>query len=272
MGLSFKNSPLVEIIAEMRWDLPWVNQSSIQDIGSVVPMPSTLANQHEEFYMRFGSNIAAAGFQRIERLVPPNFFQLPYQPVYRFRHNAEERGARIYQLGAGFFSVNVTPPYKSWAEFKPLVSAGIDALLQSRSADESSVPFRSVSLRYIDAFNNELTDERSIAEFMAVLGFQIKIPDAIRLHASDLAKIQPLLQLTVPVAIGQLNISIADGMVNNESAIIMDTIVSNTAEIGCSREEIMAVFEQARSLIHSMFVDLTKPLHEHMQPEETGQC
>ena len=145
-------------------------------------------------------------------------------------------------------------------------------MLKSRSAEESSVPFRSISLRYIDAFNNELTDELSIAEFMDVLGFQIKIPDAIGLHTSDLAKIQPLLQLTVPVAIGQLNISIADGMVNNESAIIMDTIVSNTAEIGCSREEIMAVFEQTHSLIHSMFVDLTKPLHEHMQPEETGQC
>ncbi len=266
MGLSFKNSPLVEIIAEIRWDLPWVNQTSAEDTGSVVSI------QHEEFYMRFGGKVAAAGFERIERLVPPNFFQLPYQPVYRFRHNAEERGARLYQLGMGLFSVHATPPYKSWAEFKPLVSAGIDALLQSRSADENSVPFRSISLRYIDAFSNELTGERSIAEFMDVLGFQIKIPDAIGLHASDLAKIQPLLQLTVPVAIGQLNITIADGMVNNGSAIIMDTIVSNTAEIGCSMEEIMVAFEQTHLLIHSMFVDLTKPLHEHMQPEETGQC
>ena len=120
MGLSFKNSPLVEIIAEIRWDLPWVNQTSAEDTGSVVSI------QHEEFYMRFGGKVAAAGFERIERLVPPNFFQLPYQPVYRFRHNAEERGARLYQLGMGLFSVHATPPYKSWAEFKPLVSAGAE--------------------------------------------------------------------------------------------------------------------------------------------------
>ncbi|MCX7110748.1 MAG: TIGR04255 family protein [Proteobacteria bacterium] len=274
MGLSFKNSPLVEIIAEMRWDLPWVNQSSVQDIGSVVPMSSTLANQHEEFYMRFGSKVAAAGYQRIERLVPPNFSQLPYHPVYRFRHNAEnkDKGARLYQLGAGLFSVNATPPYKSWAEFEPMVSVGVDALLQSRADNEKSNIFKSISLRYIDAFKKELTDGRSIAEFMDALGFQIKTPDAIIRHASNVAEIQPFLQLTVPVAIGQLNISIADGAVSNEPAIIMDTIASNTAEIGCSKEEVMAAFEQTHSLILSMFFDLTKPLHEHMQPEGSGQC
>lgn len=271
MGLSFKNSPLVEIIAQMQWDLSWVNPF-VRDIGSVVPMPSMLTNQHEEFYMRFGGKVAAAGFQRIERLVPPNFLRLPYQPVYRFRHTAEDRGARLYQLGAGFFSVNATPPYQSWAEFEPMVSAGVDALLQSRSDSEKSNTFKSISLRYIDAFKKELTGGRSIAEFMDALGFQIKIPDAIIRHASNLAEIQPLLQLTIPVAIGQLNISIAEGVVSNEPAIVMDTIASNTAGIDCSKEEVMAAFEQTHLLIHSTFVDLTRPLHEHMQPEDTGQC
>jgi uncharacterized protein (TIGR04255 family) len=274
MGISFKNSPLIEIIAEIRWDLPWVNHASVQDIDSVVPMPSLLANQHEEFYMRFGSKVAAAGFQRIERLVPPNFPQLPYQPVYRFRHNAgdEEKGARLYQLGAGLFSVNATPPYKSWAEFQPMVSVGVDALLQSLSDSEEFNTFNSLSLRYIDAFKEELTDGRTIAEFMDDLGFQINMPEAITRHASNLAQIQPLLQLTIPVVIGQLNISIAEGVISNEPAFIMDTMASNTAEIGCSKEEIMAAFEQTHSLMHSIFFDLTKPLHKHMQPEETKPC
>ena len=278
MGLSFKNSPLVEIIAELQWDLPWVNQS-VQESGPIVSMSGPVANQHEEFYMRFGSKVAAAGFQRIERLIPPHFPQLPYQPVYRFRHNSEDIGARIYQLGAGFFSVNATPPfnstppYQSWVEFQPVVSAGVDALLQSWSDSEKSNNFNKISLRYIDAFKKELTNNLSLSSFMETLGFKIDIPDAILHYSSNQGEIQPMLQLTIPVDFGQLNISFADGVVSNEQAIIMDILVSySTAKIGCTKDEVMTAFELVHMLIYSMHFELTKPLNGLMQSEETKPC
>ena len=271
MGLSFKNSPLVEIIAELQWDLPWVSQS-VQESGTIVSMPGSVANQHEEFYMRFGSKVAAVGFQRIERLVPPHFPQLPYQPVYRFRPSSEDVGTRIYQLGAGIFSTNATPPYKSWAEFEPVLSVGVDALLQSWSDGEKLNKFISVKLRYIDAFRKDLSNGLSTMQFMELLGLNIKMPEALTRPAMNKEGIQPLLQLTIPVALGWLNISIADGMVSNESAIIIDTTASKTLEVESSKEKTMQVFNDLHSLIHEMFVELTVPLHKLMQPEDNTQC
>jgi uncharacterized protein (TIGR04255 family) len=260
MGLSFKNPPLVELIAELRWGLPVTIPASG---GSVIPLSTLNANQSEEFFMRFGSKVAAVGFSRFERVVPPGFPFMPYQPVYRYRYVSEDQGIKLYQLGAGIFSANITPPYQSWEHFKPVVAQGIEMLLDSLSEEQKSQPFVAASLRYIDAFRDDLTERRSIRDFMAdVLDIKVSIPEAITRHATDPSGIEPLLQLTVPVTSGILNLSVAQGAFNNERAIIMDTTVSTTQEIKSDKESVMCVFDNAHDIIHDVFIRLTKPLNE----------
>lgn len=266
MGLLFKNPPLVELVAELRWGLP---ASSVQGLGNSAISLSTLSsNKSEEFFMRFGSKVAAVGFSRFERIVPAGFPLMLYQPVYRYRYVSEDQGVKLYQLGPGIFSANITPPYQSWEHFKPVVAQGIEMLLESLTDEQKGEPFVAASLRYIDGFRDDLTQGRSIRDFMAdVLDIKVSLPEAIMRHALDSSRIEPLLQLTVPVSSGILNLTLAQGVLNNERAIIMDTAVSATQELKPTKEDIMSVFDNAHDLIHELFVGLTKPLQELMKPE-----
>jgi uncharacterized protein (TIGR04255 family) len=267
MGLSFKNPPLVELIAELRWELPIPTQ--VTGVGAI-PISTLSVNQYEEFFMRFGSKVAAAGFSRFERIVPPGFpFMPPYQPVYRYRYVSEDQGVKLYQLGSDIFSANITPPYQSWKHFKPVVAQGVEMLLESRSDEQKNQPFVAASLRYIDAFKDDLTQGRSIRDFMAdVLDIKVSLPEAITRHALDSSSIEPLLQLIVPVSSGILNLTVANGAFNNERTVIMDTTVSTTQKLNPAKEDIMSAFDNAHNLIHDLFVGLTKPLEELMKPED----
>lgn len=261
MALSFKNPPLVELIAELRWGIPLSSQIA----GATIPVSTLSANQYEELFMRFGSKVAAKGFSRFERIVPSGFPLMLHQPVYRYRNISEDHGVALYQLGVGIFSANITPPYQSWAHFRPVVSEGLAMLIESMTDEEKKQPFVAASLRYIDAFKSDLTQGRSIRAFMnEVLGIKIEIPEAITRHTVDGDKIQPRIQLSVPVASGRLDIVVAQGAINNESAIIMDTTASTSQEI-ISSEDVMVVFDKAHGLIHDLFVDLTKPIQELME-------
>ncbi|MGH8548679.1 MAG: TIGR04255 family protein [Methylococcales bacterium] len=273
MGLSFKNPPLVELIAELRWALPIPTQVTGVGVGAIpittLSVTTLSANQYEEFFMRFGSKVAAAGFSRFERIVPPGFPFMPYQPVYRYRYVSEDQGVKLYQLGPDIFSANITPPYQSWEHFKPVVAQGVEMLLESRSDEQKIQPFSAASLRYIDAFKDDLTQGRSIRDFMAdVLDIKISLPEAVTRHALELSRIEPLLQLAVPVSSAILNLTVANGAFNNERAVIMDTTVSTTQELKPTKEDIMSVFDNAHHLIHELFVGLTKPLEELMKPED----
>src|SRR5215471_16972408 len=158
----YRNPPLVELIGELRWG----------SSGSSFPLPP---GSHEEFFMRFGSRAGAVGYERVERLVPPGFPAPPFQAVYRFRKKAPETGTTLYQVGAGVFTANITPPYESWQEFRPVVEEGVDILLETRNPSEKDTPFTSASLRYIDAFGYQLTEGRSTAAFLRdVLGFAVE--------------------------------------------------------------------------------------------------
>jgi uncharacterized protein (TIGR04255 family) len=117
MEISFEHPPLVEVAAELRWGLPGLSPQAPAGVSfPVAGLPST---GHEEFFTRFSREIAAHGFTMVERLLPPGFPALPFQPVYRFRTAAQESGTRLYQLGTNTFSAHATPPYRSWHEFEP---------------------------------------------------------------------------------------------------------------------------------------------------------
>jgi len=106
MPKRFKNPPLVELIAELRWGTAGI----VAGPQGAPQLVMATGSQYEEFFMRFGSKIAALGYERIERIIPPGFPAPPFQATYRFRKKEPEQGTTLYQVGGGVFSANITPP------------------------------------------------------------------------------------------------------------------------------------------------------------------
>jgi uncharacterized protein (TIGR04255 family) len=268
MSISFANAPLVEIIAELRW-------TPTQEV--LVPPQQPIAFQisflmgskQDEFFMRLGAKLHQNGFPAVERLVPPNFVTLLYQPIYRYKQ-AVEPSPVLYQAGAGLFSANGIPPYRSWEDFAPFVEKGVSALLDSRDSKEKETQFATVSLRYIDAFRGDLTGGKSGPAFMAdVLGIQVVLPDILTHFGKSGKAPQHALQLALPISDDTvLQINLAEGQVYSSTAFILDTTVSCNRGILPEVAELMRVFHLAHDVIHEIFVKLTAPIRELMEPTE----
>jgi len=260
-------------VAELRWGQQPAMVQAQQPPGVQVPFMAMNSSRLDEFFMRLGGEVYQKGFQRAERLVPPNFPMMLFQPVFRYRKSTETDGSALYQAGPGLFSANAIPPYRTWDEFSPVVQNGIDALLKARDEAERKLPFTSVSLRYIDAFGPELTEGRDIELFIReVFGISVTLPVGLSKLVAAGQKVKPLLQLALPLAKSMsMNVMIGEGMVNNEVAIIMDTTVATSEEVSADSNSVMEALHAARAVIHEMFFDLTAPIQPLMQPVGTGQ-
>ena len=182
MTLSFNNAPLVELIAELRWNqLPQMGAVPAPPAPQGIQQPTMFVLGHnavEEFLMRVGGEVYQRGYRLAERLVPPGFPIMPSQAVCRYRSSDANKASTMYQAGFGTFTVNAVPPYKSWEEFAPVVAGGVDALLAARQPEGNLPQFLSVSLRYIDAFRETLTEGHDVSSFLSdVLGFTVGLPE-----------------------------------------------------------------------------------------------
>lgn len=267
MSLSFAKAPLIEIIAELRW-VPSQLAIHPQAQPLLAPIPLIGDTRQEEFFMRVGSELKILGFKP-ERLVPPGFVMLLYQPVYRFRR-VPDPSPVLYQVGAGIFSAHGLPPYKSWNVFSPEAERGIDALLKARDPNDRDLRFSRISLRYIDAFNQELTKGRDEVGFIKdVLGISIELPANIVNLVEPGGSPKFGMQVALPVGNGMtMSLNLSEGTVNNVPSIIMDTTVSRDTDLSGDVKETMAVLHAAHQIVHKAFLELTKPIHEIMQPQE----
>jgi uncharacterized protein (TIGR04255 family) len=197
---------------------------------------------------------------------------LLFQPVYRYRKSVEADASVLFQTGPGLFSANAIPPYRSWDTFAPVVQAGVEALLKTREETEKTLPFTSVSLRYIDAFKPELTEGRDIGAFIKdILGITVALPEALTKHIQTGKSVKPNLQFAVPLSNGMsMNINFGEGLVHNEGVIIMDTTISTTTEVPPDKDALMTALNSARTVIHEIFFDITKPIAKLMQPTDGG--
>lgn len=260
----FENPPLVELIAEVRWQTP-----SVQ-IELVPNRPVFIGGQMQDpvFYEPFLRLAVDAGYTQSERLSPAGFPVQVEQPVFRFR-KTDPKDTSLYQIGPGMFSANITPPYQSWEDFRPVVERGIEMLLASFSAipDEKRPKiFALISLRYIDAFRNSLTGGGASSEFLRrTLGFEFTIPQAVSQFAADENSVQARLNYIVPLKSGhEMQINLFDAISNGEPSVIMDTVVSLAAESRATIPSAMQVLDDAHQVIRDSFLGLTTQLHQKM--------
>ena len=265
MAERYKHPPLVELVAELRWG----SGGAVATGQSPGANPIILATgQYEEFFMRFGSKVGAHGYDLIERIVPPGFPAMPFQAVYRFRQKQQTAGTTVYQVGAGVFSANITPPYQSWEQFRPVVEKGVTVLLETRNAPEHQQSFSNASLRYINAFSAKFTQGLSTAAFVRdILGFKIELPRHLRDEIAPEKDAKPFLQLAIPLASGQqMALMLAEGIVGGEQAVVMDIMVNTEAPIQPREADVMAAFDSSREVIHRLFVGATEKLSPIMEP------
>lgn len=276
MEETFVKAPLVEIIAELRWEGGGTELPQGRPAGQPVRI-STGSTQTDEFFMRFGGRAYALGFERSERIIPQGIPVLVGQPVYRYRpgDNAPDGLMRsaLLQVGSGMFSANAVPPYRSWTEFFPVVKDGVRALLETRDDNEKNLPFTTVKLRYIDAFGENLLGGKSPEQFIEeVLGFAFTLPEPLRKRLAARKSPKARLQVTLPLEVGMtMGVSIGEGTFQNEKVVLMDTTVTAGEEVAPELTTIMERFDSARRVIHDSFVEMSHELRDLMQPKEANK-
>lgn len=270
MNTARQNAPLVELIAELRWEPAGATVVQAQAGGPGHTFFAGEATSLDEFFMRFGGVMHGKGYAETERVVPSGFPIMAHQPVYRFKEKQSAETGSLYQVGAGIFSANATPPYESWTKFRKIVKSGVETLLDTRSQAESARPFVATNFRYIDAFLPSHTGERDINELLSeVFGIAITVPPALSQHLLPGAAVKPVIQMQIPMANGMLmHIGFGEGSVRGVPAIMMDTAVATTQPVEASVEAVMAVFEKAHDAIAASFSMLIKPIEQFMPKKE----
>lgn len=264
MPLTFKNAPLVELIAELRWEPPL--STATDQGGNQQQIPRSLLNtpEFEEFFQRFGGAIYQHGFSQMERLVPYGV-PLPHDRIVcRYRHQDQSSYPVLAQVGPSIFSINALPPYKSWNDFRPWIEKAVSALIEA----EPNLPKLNANVRYIDAFNEQFLNGRSASDFFdSELGFSIKLPKPILNRKSSDENIKTDISTTIPIDGKQMTIKLSEGNYGGEKAGIMDTLVSVSEPINPKKDEIISTLDNARYLIHESFIELTQNMLETLDPE-----
>ena len=264
MSVTYQNAPLVEIIAEVRWG-PAAEPFNAAG-GFRVSLPRT---KDEELLMHFGAEISAAGFGRIERLAPPGMPLPVAQVACRFRPTDPTKQSPLFQLGRGVFTSNAVPPdYSSWADFRPVVQTGLECLFRAHERSGEPRPhINMVLVRYIDAFGPDLTNGMEPLNFLReVMGLGLTLPSAISELVSDGATIRPSIQLSIPMQLGQMQLTFGPGVRENQEAMMLDTTLVIQRDIGDSCAAALSALTEARGAIHDLFLSLTARIHKAMKP------
>lgn len=269
MSAARENTPLVELIVELKWLPP--NAPTMQVQNAPIIFSSPQPSKVDEFFMQFGARIHSNGYTEVERLGASGFPLILHQPVFRFRRKQDINDGSLFQVGPGLFTANAVPPYESWEKFNPIVIQGVSAAIESRPQEEKNQEFVGASLRYIDAFMPRHTGNRDLIPFLEeVLGIKIEIPNAISKHIPFGLKPTPMLQLQTPLQGGlMMNLMIGEGMTPAGPAIMMDTSVSSIAAIPAQISSVMSTLNSAHNLIRETFTDLIKPV-DHLMPIKKG--
>ena len=267
MSVTYRNAPLVELIAELRW-VPF-------GMGQFNPVPGALmlqlpTSKDEEVFMHFAALAAKAGYGRLERLIPPGLPIPPQQAACRFRPTSPEKQSPLLQIGSGVFTANGMPPdYQSWHSFVPRVSEGVEVLFNAyRGAGLNPPNISEVLIRYVDVFEQRHMGGRSLQQFLRdVLGLRIELPKAIMSASSSEDAPVPTIQFQIPVRIGVMNVLMGLASRPGPPAFGLDTSIIVQREVGPDANAAISALTEAREIIHDMFRSLTTDIHGEMGPQ-----
>lgn len=267
MNESFQNAPLVEIVAELRWQIPQL--AAADQAGNPIQLPIVLAdnNAMTALFHRTTAAVGKQGFDRLEQLVPPGSPVSVLLPQMMYRYRRTDEVPVLAQIGPGMFSVNALPPYKTWKEFHPHLEGGIEGLLEALT----DKPELAVSLRYIDAFRHDLTSSGDAKTFATeVLGFRLDLPSTLQARLTEGAQARMSFQVALPVPGMSMTITVSDGQLGTDPVVLMNTDVRIENVLPCDKHAILFGLDKAHDLIHGTFVDMTQSIQDKLQSVPVG--
>ena len=166
----YENPPLIEVIAEIHWQLTPLQMG-----------PGTSIDPHFNFFSeQFVTACQSKGFGVQEHVVSANvpLELLGHQVIRRFRSAAN--AWPLFQIGPGIVTVNIVPPYNGWAEFFPYIQSAIQMLYDSYPMPDRYLTIESMELKYIDAF----TEQHGVGDRSSFirkdLGMVCELPQSVR--------------------------------------------------------------------------------------------
>lgn len=242
----YKNAPLVEVIAEVRWALAPL--ATVQN-GAVDPFFEIAAKQ-------LSKRLETEGYTFVETLVPAEVPReiLAGQVINRFRKQA---GAwPVFQIGPGVFTANVVQPYEGWKTFVPHIALGCKLLFESYPAAEHTMRLSQLHLRYLDGFTIAHGRKDHVEYVRSDLDVTVGIGDNLR-KALNLPSDAPAfaqLELNYPVPEGEFILKLAPGKKENLEATVMELIlVSNRKEEKPDVSTVMNWYDTAHARLSDAF-------------------
>lgn len=266
MNETFQNAPLVEIVAELRWQIPKL--AAADQAGKPIQLPIVLADDAmTALFHRTTSAVGKHGFDRLEQLFPRGSSMPVLLPQMMYRYRRTDDVPVLAQVGPGMFSVNALPPYKSWKEFHPYLEGGVDSLLEALT----DTPELTASLSYIDAFKHDLTSNRDAKAFATeVLGFRLGLPPSLQVRLAEGSQARMSFQVALPVPGMSMTITVSDGQLGPDSAVLMNTDVRIENVLPSDKQAILSALDSAHDLIHGTFVDMTQSIQDKLQSVPVG--
>jgi uncharacterized protein (TIGR04255 family) len=252
----YENAPLVEVIAEFRWD--------IQRIES---LPNAAIDPHfPTFEAEISARLSRDGFGTVESLVPPNIpiELLANRVLKRFRPQPNKWP--VFQIGPGLFTINIAPPYGGWAKFRRILKKGVDYLLASYPMPEAYLHFRQFELKYIDAFT-ERHGFREMRSFLSdYLNINVSLPDELWAQTSDEAPVLITSEIHLPLIEQNGSrgiIRLGSGQTDNQNAAVLELAVRRVGSLP-DRAAIMHWMDGAHETVRSWFQLLTNQRMKEM--------
>ncbi|MGB5833332.1 MAG: TIGR04255 family protein [Thiohalocapsa sp.] len=265
--ITYNRAPLVELIVQVQWPVQILN------IPGAPPIVAGHSAMFDIWFQRLTGVLRDQGFHELERLIPHDMPVLAGSPLYRYRRAGEP--FPIVQFGHGIFTINAGPPnYHSWNAFRPYVDGALKALINSKPEDLNLTEFTKASLRYIDAFDDDL--RRGTSNFAFIrddLGVSITLPDGLLELTPSVDQISPTLSLRIPIQGDEgatLAFQLAAGRLGSRPAIetIMDMTYTVDRPVALTADAALAALQNGYQIIHAWFEKLTENLRNRMEPVE----
>ncbi|NPT63624.1 TIGR04255 family protein [Paraburkholderia sp. RL16-012-BIC-B] len=254
----------MEVVAELQWNLTPVSG----------PLGAAVDPFFDILRADLTPRLAALGYGHVMDLVPP---QLPreimaWKPLCRYA--ASENAWPKLQLGPGLFSVNMSGvQYTGWPNFRRTIEDGVGALIASFPSPERLLHFKSVQLRYIDAFT-QAHNYRSNAQFaLDYLGLDNVLPDRfidkLRLDPAQITTASNT-RFTLPaLESSSANIVVSDAKVNGSDSCLVQFNIETAKAFQPRVGSVMEWLESAHVVAKDMFLSLASDeLQNIMLPEE----
>ena len=253
-NLVYENAPLVEVIAEMHWDLRILDSAT-----NVRTDP-----YYYPFQDGFIEEAKQDGFEYVEDVVQ-SFLPLEHTPGRpRLRLRKKPNTWPVIQIGPGIVTANIAPPYGGWSEFASFLQTQVRRAIDVRTQVGESPSVNKLYLRYIDAFGESFNFKHFSSFAREMLGIEVPLSQTfIQEYARATNEFAYLLDVTFQCkapAHSQARLKVGLGKRNEEDALILElSCETQMASKIQKKSHIKDWFTQAHTALRRQFHGLTTP-------------